>query len=749
MMTPEDPTPPDKTEGSDRFPDYFYEYRPDRVTDWHSENNCLFVRCANGLELRVAVYSDAALRFRYAPLGRFERSFSYALDPGLSAAPESGFDIAETDPYLQLRTGSLVCRNDLRVALYDRHTEELILEEAAPFYARYSILQGWDQLRLQKRSSAEEAFFGLGDKTCRLNLRGKRLENWNTDAYAFTKQTDPLYRAIPFYYGLNRGRAYGIFVHNTHRTHFDFAAADPEVVAFQAGGGEMDYFFLYGPSLLDVARRYHRLTGAAELPPRWALGFHQCRWSYYPESRVRELAAEFRERRIPCDAIYLDIDYMDGYRCFTWNNVLFPQPARLIRDLAEAGFQTVVMIDPGIRVDPDYAVYRYGLEKGYFCRRSGGELMRGPVWPPECVFPEFSRADVRAWWGECYRGLYLEDGVSGFWNDMNEPAIFLINRKTFPDNVLHDVDGAPADHSRVHNVYGQLMSRATYEGLKKLRPEKRPFVLTRATFSGGQRYAAVWTGDNIASWEHLRLANIQSQRLSISGFSFVGSDVGGFVNQPDGELFVRWLQLSVFHPLFRVHSMGNNVDGSAEIDETQIKAAEAEERLDQEPWSFGAEHTDRAREAINLRYELLPYFYTAFRQQSTEGRPFLRSLVFEDQEDPRTYEREREFLCGDHLLISPVERPGAVYQNPYLPRGRWFDYWTGRAFDGGKTQRLALRPDRIPVLVRAGAVIPNFPVMQYTGQLAVDTLTLRVYPGAAKSSLYEDAGEGYDYQKGD
>ncbi|MCB0589481.1 MAG: hypothetical protein KDD06_29625, partial [Phaeodactylibacter sp.] len=327
-----------------------------------------------------------------------------------------------------------------------------------------------------------------------------------------------------------------------------------------------------------------------------------------------------------CDAIYLDIDYMDGYRCFTWNKDYFPNPSAMIGKLRQQGFQTVVMIDPGIRVDSKYRVYQKGMEKEAFARRSSGELMRGPVWPPDCVFPDFTRPDVREWWGGLYKGLYLEDGVSGFWNDMNEPAVFKVEGATCPDNVLHHYDGHPCDHRKAHNVYGQQMSRATFEGLKKLKPGKRPFVLTRATFSGGQRFASVWTGDNAATWEHLRLANLQCQRLSASGFSFVGSDIGGFDKQPDGELFIRWLQLAVFHPLYRVHSMGNNIDGAAEAEAEMIQAAEKENRMDQEPWSFGEDNTLLARKAIEFRYELLPYIYTAFRQYVQTGSPVIRSL---------------------------------------------------------------------------------------------------------------------------
>jgi alpha-glucosidase len=272
---------------------------------------------------------------------------------------------------------------------------------------------------------------------------------------------------------------------------------------FWAEGGEMNYYFLYGPSLPQVSRAYARLTGTHELPPLWALGYHQCRWSYYPHSRVMEIADTFRELEIPCDAIYLDIDYMDGYRCFTWNREHFPDPKGLIDELRSKGFQTVLMIDPGIKEDPDYAVYQDGLEKNAFLRSPDGELAKGPVWPGFCAFPDFTDPEVRHWWGDLYTDLYQNLGVAGFWNDMNEPAVFHVHHKTLPDHVLHHYEGLLASHRKAHNIYGQQMNRASWEGFRRLQPEKRPYLLTRASYSGGQRFAAVWTGDNFSDWESL------------------------------------------------------------------------------------------------------------------------------------------------------------------------------------------------------------------------------------------------------
>ena len=733
----------------ERFPDAYELFVPDELESYQQLAPHLYLfKSQNGFALRISCINTMTVRFRYAHEGHFAKDFSYALVAPTPTLPWQ--EVHEAPDYISLTTSHLECRiykSDLKVAIYTLDGK-LLCKDNAPVSIRRTILKGIDQVKVSKSAAADESHFGLGDKSCPSNMRGHQLQNWNTDAFGYGEETDPLYRSVPFYYSLSNGNCYGIFFHNTYRTHFDFAKNDQDSTQFWADGGEIDYFFLYGESPLEVGQSYTSLTGLPEMPPIWALGFHQCRWSYFPEKRVYEIAKEFRERQIPCDSIYLDIDYMDAYRCFTWNEEYFPEPHKMIADLKEQGFHTVVMIDPGIRVDPDYHVYKDGIEKDVFCYRSTGEIMRGPVWPPDCVFPDFTKAITREWWGQLYKKLYNEQGVSGFWNDMNEPAVFKVDCATFPDHVLHDFDGHGGDHRKAHNIYGLQMSRASYQGLKQLQADKRPFLLTRATFSGGQRYASAWTGDNIATWEHLRLANIQCQRMSISGFSFIGTDIGGFSGQPDGELLVRWLQLGVFHPFYRVHSMGNNVDGAAEADADTVHEAERANRMDQEPWAFGEEYTILTRKAIEFRYQLLPYLYTAFWQHITSGDPILKPLFFDYPDDEKAVTSENEFLFGEQLLVMPVMEAKAEKVKGYLPKGQWYDYWTGQAYEGGKEISIKTQAEYMPLFAKAGAIIPNYPVMQYTGEKAVDKLYLRVYHGSLQNNkLYEDAGDGYDYQK--
>ncbi len=748
------------TTSTARYEDVCYEYAFGAITKVQSLGSQRFQVIAEGrLALQIEVWSERCIRFRYG-LDGLDSDFSYAIDPA-AKLQATEVSLSPNKKGWLLQTSALACQLEAatgQLPITDRKSGKVVHAYAAPVLARTTLLKGLDQLRLQLKTDKKEGFFGLGDKSWHTDLQGRCFQNWCTDSFGYHLESDALYRAIPFYMGLRKGLGYGLFLDNTFRTHFDFNSLGDGKTTLWADGGELNYYFFLGPQLDTVAADYASLTGKPELPPLWALGFHQCRWSYYPEARVREIASTFREKQIPCDAIYLDIDYMDGYRCFTWNKEHFPQPKEMMADLRQQGFHTVVMIDPGIKVDPDYDVYQSGTEIDAWCKRRTGEDMVGPVWPPECVWPDYTKPQVRDWWGMLYQELYLEQGVSGFWNDMNEPAVFKVNHMTFPDDVIHDFEGRWAEHKEAHNIYGMQMARATYEGLKKLNPAKRPFLLGRANYSGGQRYAALWTGDNVASWEHLAMANRQCIRLSISGYSFVGTDIGGFVDEPDGELMVRWLQLGIFHPLMRVHSMGNNVDGAAEAEADLVKAAEANNRQDQEPWVYGAPYTELAKQAIEFRYRLLPYLYTAFEQHIRTGQPLLRNLFFYDQKDENCRKYGDQFFCGKDLLVAPVLKKGAKSSTVYLPKGEWVEWKQSPsgesvfvAHAGARVATLRHKLGEFPLFVRKGAILPSIAPVQYTGQIAeLKQLALQVFLGPKNGAgrLYWDSGEGYGYEKG-
>lgn len=706
---------------------------PSQIIEYKKEGDTLYFTTDNDVVLQLRILRDSVFRFRYTTTGTFTKDFSYAITRYASIGYNK-LEISETDEHYEVTTSKLIChitKKDLKVSLYDAKDKVLINQDELGFHWEESYEYGGNIVKMSKTVNERESYYGLGDKPEHLNLKGKRFENWVTDSYAYGKGTDPIYKAIPFYSGLHHNKAYGIFFDNTFRSFFDFAHEKRHVTSFWAMGGEMNYYFIYGPQMQDVIQNYTDLTGKPHhLPPLWALGFHQCKWSYYPESEVKKIASKFRKLQIPCDAIYLDIDYMDGFRCFTWNREHFPDPTRMVKELADDGFKTVAIIDPGIKVDKDYDVFKEALEKDYFCKRADGPYMKGKVWPGECYFPDFTRRAVREWWSGLYKELIEEVGIKGVWNDMNEPAVMEVPNKTFPDDVRHDYDGNPCSHRKAHNVYGMQMARATYHGLKKFCYPKRPFVITRSAYSGTQRYTSTWTGDNVATWEHLWIANVQAQRMAMSGFSFVGSDIGGFAEQPQGELFTRWIQLGVFHPFCRVHSSGDHGD--------------------QEPWAFDEDVTDVVRKFIELRYQLLPYLYTAFWNLIDHGEPLLRSLVLFDQEDSQTHYRTDEFIYGRQILVCPIQEPNAKGRRMYIPRGEWYNYWTDEVVNGGKEKWVDAEIDSMPLFIKAGAIIPKYPVQQYVDEEPIEEVILDVYykEGKEESQLFDDAHDGFDYSKG-
>jgi len=696
------------------------------VSSYYQEGFDFYFKDINSV-LKITVVSDEIIRVRLAPHGTFLPDFSYGLQP---------FDFQRSEPVLTVldtaysiktpATEVRISKEGFKLSFYDAD-EMLIDEDDEGVHWEENIDFGGYNVFCSKTIQPEENFYGLGDKASDFNLKGRSFSLWSTDAYAFERNTDPLYRNVPFYIGLCKNVAYGIFFDNTYRSFFDFGSNGQNRVLFGADGGEMNYYYIHGPHMMDVVKRYSNLTGTHPMPPVWSLGFHQCRWSYYPDKKVKDIAQTFRDKKIPCDAIYLDIDYLDGYRCFTWNKEYFPNPKKMIAELLADGFKTVVIVDPGIKIDKDYFVFREGKQHGYFCRRGDDYFMEGPVWPGRCQFPDFTNPAVRDWWGELFKD-FMDYGIAGIWTDMNEPSVFGMG--TFPNDVRHYYEGLRGSHRKAHNVYGMQMARATYEGLKKVQKNKRPFTITRSSYAGGQRYASFWTGDNIATWDHLKLASIQCQRMAISGMSFVGSDIGGFTGEPDGELFTRWIQLGAFTPFMRAHSAGDTAD--------------------REPWSFGEPYESICRKFIELRYKLLPYFYSAFWENHKFGFPILRPIVMVEQEVWNNFFRQDEFTFGDKILVCPVLEPGVTGRMLYLPLGKWYYYWDNTIFEGGeKDFWIDTTLDTMPIFVKAGSVIPEYPLMQYVGEIPIDELVLNIYFADYKvnSFIYEDHGDTFAYEQ--
>ncbi len=637
-------------------------------------------------------------------------------------------EIDELEDYYLLKTEKLILRvykDNFALGIYDSEGN-LIHQD----YRERAL--GWSgkEVRVWKEKKTRERFYGLGEKTGFLDKNGKNYTMWNTDVFeAHTESTDALYQSIPFFMGFKEGQAYGIYFDNTYRSYFDFGSKDSSFYSFGAEGGKLDYYFIYGPEMKKVLFDYTRLTGRMSLPPRWSLGYQQSRYSYHPEGEVRELATRFREKEIPCDVIYLDIHYMEGYRVFTWNQVEFPEPKKMLTDLSRDGFKVITIIDPGVKKDPEYTVFREGIKRGMFCKYLEGSLFTGKVWPGECVFPDFTRKEVREWWGELHQEL-LEAGVKGIWNDMNEPAVFA-ESGTMDLEVIHDNDGNPGTHREFHNTYALYENMATYEGMKK-HTGQRPFILTRAGFAGIQRYAAVWTGDNRSIWQHLKFAIPMLLNFGLSGVAFAGTDVGGFTGDTDGELLTRWIQTGVFTPFFRNHYGLNHID--------------------QEPWSFGEPYESIIKSFIRLRYRLLPYLYTLFYECSESGVPIIRPLVMEFPSDEETYNLSDQFMVGENILVAPVLEPDKRKRLVYLPEGRWYDYWTGKE-ETGKSYIISEAPlDRIPIYFKGGSIVPFTEAVNYIGEQESGTLELRLYLSdklkEGQGLIYEDDGESFAFRDG-
>ena len=581
-----------------------------------------------------------------------------------------------------------------------------------------------EQGRLSPRVSFKRgtSLYGTGEVSGPLLRNGKKIITWNYDAYGYGEGSEYLYQSHPWVLAVREnGTSYGVLFDTPNRGILE----TKKDIRFTSEGPTFPVIVIDRDSPQEVLRALADLTGHMPLPPLWALGYHQCRYSYFPDSRVMEVAKEFRSRKIPCDIIWMDIDYMDGFRCFTFHPEHFPRPRELNDHLHDLGFHTVWMIDPGIKHESGFFVYDSGTEADAWVKAADGNDYIGGVWPGDCVFPDFTNSRVRKWWGGLYRD-FLAQGIDGVWNDMNEPAVFSVESKTMPLNNRHNADpelGGPGTHTRYHNIYGMQMVRATREGILETRPDHRPFVLSRANHLGGHRYAATWTGDNTSNWFHLDVSIPMVLNLGLSGQPFSGPDIGGFAKNGDARLFARWFGFGALLPFARGHT--------------------CKDTADKEPWSFGPEAEKTCRIALERRYRLLPYLYTVFREASVTGLPVARPLFFADPENRKLRREDNGFLLGSDLLVKVDTRPHGGL-DMYMPEGKWrrVDIVPGAADD----------PDQPELYIRPGGIVPVGPVMQYVGEKPLDPLTLLVRldeNGRAEGSLYEDAGDGFGFREGE
>jgi len=545
-----------------------------------------------------------------------------------------------------------------------------------------------------------------------------RIEDDGTVVPHYDERSKSIYQAHPWALAVRGdGSAFGVLADTTYRLGIDLR----EGIRLTCGE-PFPVIVIEGVSPQEVVQRLAALTGRIELPPRWALGYQQCRFSYYPDARVRELAQEFRTREIPCDVIWIDIHYMDEYKVFTFDPERFPDPKGTNDYLHQMDFRSVWILDPAVKAEPGYHVYDEGVAGGHFLCGPEGRECHGSTWPGDAAFPDFTRPQTQAWW----RGLterLLEHGMDGVWVDLNEPSLILPLGAELPDDLQHRGGGdlPPGTHAQYHNVYGMLMAKVTNEAMREARPGRRPFVLSRSSYLGGQRHAATWTGDNLSTWEHLHWSVPMVLNLGLSGQPFAGPDIGGFVGTPSPELFAHWIGVGAFLPFSRTH---NSLKG------------------DQEPWSFGAATEEVARVALRRRYRLLPYLYTAFHEAATTGLPVARPVFFADPADLSLRDEDHAFLLGGDVLVQPqlLEDGAHDFQ---VPKGTW------RRFTLDDEDADAAHP---VLRLRDGAILPAGPGGQTTDEAFEGRLTLIVSldeDGKARGQLYEDAGDGYGYREGD
>ncbi|XP_033624529.1 neutral alpha-glucosidase AB-like [Asterias rubens] len=563
-----------------------------------------------------------------------------------------------------------------------------------------------------------------------------------------------LYGSVPYMLAHSSERTVGLFWLNSAETWIDissntadksmfnrmldFMKRDSEVPQVDthwfSESGIIDVFFLLGPTTEQVMYQYATITGMPSMPPLFSIAYHQCRWNYNDEDDVKNVDAKFDENDIPYDVIWLDIEHTDGKRYMTWDSHKFSHPIEMQNQVAAKGRKMVTIVDPHLKKDSGYHLNREAIDNGYVVRTHDNNDYEGWCWPGSSSYPDFTRADVRSWWADklSYENYKGSTPNLFTWNDMNEPSVFNGPEVTMHKDTVH-ADGW--EHRDVHNVYGYYVHMATVDGqIKRSGGKERPFVLSRAFFAGSQRYGAIWTGDNEASWDHLKMSIPMLLSIGVAGIPFIGADVGGFFKNPDPELLTRWYQAGSFQPFFRAH---------AHLDTKR-----------REPWLLPPHMTDIVRKAIRTRYALLPYWYTGFYKSSNTGSPVMRPMWQEFPEDESTFSMDNQYMIGESLLVKPVTDPGANSVSVYFPGENvvWYDVNTLEKFVGPSTQSVFVNLEKIPVYQRGGTIVPRKERVRRCSTLGIaDPYTLIVALDTkqeAAGQLYMDDGHSFDYKSG-
>ncbi len=681
------------------------------------------IKTSGNEEVQLEVYSPTIVRVRIAPSDLAE-SPSYAV---IREASNTFNKIENNKNDITLTTDSLkivIQKNPLRIDFYNSKGEWV--DGDAP---QLGVSWQGKEITSYRKLTDDEKFIGLGEKTGPLNRREQSYVNWNTDAYGYGLMQDPLYSTMPFFIGIHTNSLFGIFYDNTYKSFFNFGGStDGKMYFFGANGGAMNYYFFSSSTVPGMLKDYTWLTGRMKMPPIWSLGYQQSRYSYMTQKQLLDVARKMREDSIPCDMMYCDIDYMRGYRVFTWNPETYSNPKALTDSLKAMGMHLATIIDPGIKIDSNgYEPYITGMVNHYFAHYPDGKPYIGSVWAGRSHFPDFTREEVRKWWGQNFKVL-VDAGVTGFWNDMNEPSAWGQN---IPQLIEFGEAQNTASLKKVRNIYGLEMARGTYEGTKDLLNGNRPFVLTRAAYSGIQRYSAMWTGDNNPTDEHMLLAYRLINSMGITGQAFDGVDVGGFTGNPTPELMVRWMSLGVYTPMFRSHTAKGNTS--------------------HEPWAWGENNEVLIRNSIDTRYRLLPYLYSCFYATHQTGIPVNRTLAIDYTHNDKVYDTrfENQFLFGPSILVAPVASTSNAEQ-VYLPEGNWYRFGSDKKYEGNSIIWAASPINNLPVFIKAGAIIPMQNVIQSTADKGDGILNLNVWYGDAPNSFtyYEDDGNTYQYEDG-
>lgn len=699
---------------------------------------------------RVEVIRADVLKLAVSQAGRFDERPTFAVSSTPSEAVP--FEVEDGVDTVTLRTSALclvITKRAFGLAAYRADGSVIFEDELDDAGRSRGYLQLNDSFLVSRVMGLHDPVYGLGQKTGAGNRRGRKLVLWNTDILApdVLKQQrvfeadvslqgkdtkfDPYYTSIPFFYHARTtadgaAQVAGFFIDNGYKASFDFTERNRYRYLFH--GGQYTEYVFAGPDVPSILEAYSSLTGRMQPPPLWSLGHHQCRWKDYTQDELIEIGREYRKRDLPCDSLWLDIGYMDGYRVYTWSKERFGDVPKMMRAVEAEGFKLVTIVDPGVKFDPGYSVFEEGRAKGVFCKTEAGKLYVGQVWPGRTVFPDFTLEAARSFWAD-YTAKHLSSGVAGIWNDMNEPATGDVE----PFSMRFDRDGQNYSHERYHNQYGLLMAMATVEGFRRADADARPFILSRAGFAGIQRYAAQWLGDNYSDWDHLYMSLPMATGLGLSGQPFVGADIPGFAGTPNPELALRWFQYGTLTPFSRCHAIMGEPD--------------------QYPWSFGAAVEKTVREALELRYKLLPYLYAKFWESSETGAPVQRPLLFDFQHDAAARETDDQYLLGDALLVAPVMKPGVVARSVYLPAGTWYDWHTGQAHAGQRYISAQAPLERIPLFARGGSIIAcHGKKLRSTAEHQAADLELHLFvpaeDGEFRSTLHEDDGKTKAHERG-